>query len=300
MADRLVRVEQRTTHLLHVHREGAGSALRATGISRLVPAPVAIAGAVAAGRAAWMHPGRRVRARRWAELVAPGLGPARTNRLARRHLVELAVQSELFWRAGSAHRLAIDGVEHLDAALARGRGAIVAFPHVGPITYVPIAVAARHGRAYIARRPNHAAGLVTGREGRWIKLQRGAIEDAGGRLLTRGGTFDLLQALLARGEVVLISWDRLGDGRVEFLGRELGVGKGTDRLAAVSGAPVVPALAFRERHRARIRMWPAVEPDADGRVVPALARIAEEGLRPRPAQANDTLAAWLAGKAGSL
>jgi KDO2-lipid IV(A) lauroyltransferase len=284
----LARVEERTAHLLHVRGESPASRVRASGITRRVPQALAVAWAVQLGRGAWLLPARRESARRWAQVMLPGADAATRDRLARRHLVELAVQSELYWHVPDVvgNPAVVEGGEHLDAALAQGRGAIVALSHVGPMTAALAALGARQGRIYAVRQAGNYSGVVTGDEGRWTKYQRQVVEDAGVRLLSRGGVFGALQALLARGEVVLVAWDVPGRRPVAWLGQEMQLSGGVPNLAGATGAPVVPALAVRDRWRVRVLLAPALaadDPDLPRRV----AESAETALRTRLPQLQE-------------
>jgi lauroyl/myristoyl acyltransferase len=133
-----------------------------------------------------------------------------------------------------------------------------------------------------------------------MRTTREVMEEAGVRFVTRGGSGDVLLALLERGDVVCLSWDQIGRAEVVAFGRSAPVSAGVDHLAAESGAPVVPALALRRRWRIEVVFGPPVTPGADGRVVPSLVRELEAGLDGRLAQGQDAIALWLTGRAGSL
>ena len=97
---------------------------------RRIPARVAVAVAVARGRAEWRDPEARARARAAIEAV---VGPVPEHEaLARAHLIESAVREELIWRPSHLDGARFAGREHLEHALASGRGAIASFVHPGP------------------------------------------------------------------------------------------------------------------------------------------------------------------------
>jgi hypothetical protein len=168
------------------------------------------------------------------------------------------------------------------------------------MTAVPVAIAQARGRIYVSRRRDAHAGVVYGALGRWMRMTRELLEDAGARFVTRGRSGDVLLALLERGDVVCVGWDQTGRSQVRAFGRIAPISAGIDHLATASGAPVVPAVALRRRWRIQVTIGPAVTPDADGRVVPVLVRDLEDRLRGRLAQGQDAIAVWLTGRTGSL
>jgi lauroyl/myristoyl acyltransferase len=294
LADRLAEVEAPTAHRLEVRGEPLQTLLRGTGLHRAVPTPVAVAAIRAAARTAWRSSApTRDRARSWARAV---LGPAATaeevDGLARRHLVESMVGSELQWRTWLGHRMPVDGMDHLRAAKAHGRGAIVACTHVGPMMLMAQALCAHGERPYFARKGGDHAGVVHGANGRWIKTMRGAAEDAGCRFVSRGKSADVLTALLDRGATILTPWDVPGRGRITLLGRPARISAGVARLAASTGAPVVPALTWHEKGRARARLKAPIGGDAEA-ILRALAADYDAVLHQHLPQAHDVLAQTL-------
>lgn len=149
----------------------------------------------------------------------------------------------------------IEGREHLDAALARGRGAIVLNPHAGNIMMMIAALALGGYRytQYAARGlapPEVAAqnAAVFGHNA-WRRATREAREANEDHLpaqfLSLQTPVRHLYRSLARNEVVGIAFDgRIGTRfvPVQYLGRQALLNPGPYRLAASTGAAIVPAL----------------------------------------------------------
>ncbi|MCB9765978.1 MAG: lysophospholipid acyltransferase family protein [Alphaproteobacteria bacterium] len=155
------------------------------------------------------------------------------------------------WR----HYLRFDGVEHLDAALDRGKGAIILFPHAGNFMMMIAAVSLSGYRytQYAARgmAPDEVAAehaKVMGHN-RWRLAARLAREGNEDRLPASFITLDTpvrhLYRRLKDNEVVGIAFDgRIGSRfvKADYLGREALISPGPYRLAASTGAAIVPTL----------------------------------------------------------
>jgi KDO2-lipid IV(A) lauroyltransferase len=156
----------------------------------------------------------------------------------------------------------IEGREHLDIALALGRGVIVVTPHLGPyelggallasLGYAVHAVVERLDAATLDALASYRAatgmGLVT--------------RDAGARSLVR---------LLREGQVVLLVADRVvggGEGVVVPFGNGgRAVPTGPAALALATGAPVLVGAIVRTGTsvpRYRVHLEPALHPDRTG------------------------------------
>jgi lauroyl/myristoyl acyltransferase len=168
-------------------------------------------------------------------------------------------------------RFSIEGLEHIDQALADGRGAVLAIPHVGgwdvggswfvrqgyPLTVVVEAL-----------QPPELFDWFVGLRGRFgftvIPLDRGA------------GT-QVLRALRANQVVALLSdRDITGGGvEVEFFGERTTLPGGPATLALRAGAPIMPtAIYFDGRgHHAVVR--PPVLMERTGRLREDVARITQ-------------------------
>jgi KDO2-lipid IV(A) lauroyltransferase len=303
VADRLAAVDVPTSHLFPVRDGRLRQALharprmrRALGLRRAVRL------ARLRGRAEWrLRPGlRRAATARARTLLGRGADPGAVRVLARDHLLEGTMQGELTWQPWAAARMPVRGIEHLEAARAGGRGAILAGAHVGPMLNLTYALAARGHPPYVVtlRRPDRP--LPPGPRGRWIRMQHIQVERAGCRWVRLGepGNYDLLRALLERGELCWLNWDVPGDLPVPLLGGTAHVRTGLARLALETGAQVVPGLSWREGDGHAAELLRPVDPvaHADERaVLEAVVGRVEPALRPRLAQVQPFFTACLGG-----
>jgi lauroyl/myristoyl acyltransferase len=135
----------------------------------------------------------------------------------------------------------VDGWDHLDRALAAGRGAIMVGVHLSSVALAGQVVAAKgYAVTSVAERvePPALMELLT-------RLRSGG----GVRVLSLGAnlTHDLV-AVLRRNEVVGLIMDRdiAGTGvPVSFFGSETRLPGGAALLALRTGAPILPAVAIR-------------------------------------------------------
>jgi KDO2-lipid IV(A) lauroyltransferase len=300
-ADRLATVDAPTSHLFPVRDGRLRQALHARPrVRRALGLGRAVRLARLRGRAEWrLRPGPR-RAARAGALLRPDADPGAVRALARAHLLEETIQGELTWHPWAAARMPVRGLERLEAARAGGRGAILAGAHVGPMHNLMHALAARGHAPYVVtlRRPDRP--LPPGPRGRWIRMQHLLVERAGCRWVRLGepGTYEVLRALLERGELCWLNWDVPGDLPVPFLGGTARVRTGIGRLALHTGAQVVPGLAWREGDGHAADLLPALDPavHADERaLMTAVVGAVEPALRPRLAQVQPYFTACLGG-----
>lgn len=248
LADRLAELDVPQAHRLVVVDEHLGGRLHAIpALHRPVPLRAAVALAGARGRAEWrLLPGRRALAMGRARVLAPpGAPEAVVERLARAHLRELCVQTELSWRPWDARGMPVEGLDGLEAALAGGRGAILATLHAGPWLNLVHALQARGLRMNLSGGRRQWEPPLRGHEGRWIKTQNVWAEEAGARWVRKPGSFEVVRELLRRGELCWMNWDGPGTTAAVFLERPVRVASGIARLALELGTPVIPALVLR-------------------------------------------------------
>ena len=252
---------------------------------RRIPLPVAVATAVRAGRRAWeIDPAAREMARRAIFAVA-GI---EHDGLARAHLVENAVREELIWRPWDARRGRWTGAEHLDAALATGRGVVFSFVHSGPFPGVTAAIASRTDRLHVVTGTwmflPYEGDDESARRVRWLaNLQALPVT-----LLTHVGSYQALADALRGGGAVLTAFDAPGPRPTAFLHREIRLATGTARLAVETGALVVPIWRARERWRMRTIVGEPIEPGDDPDVLhERLARLHSAWILARPAALED-------------
>ncbi|MFQ5601164.1 MAG: lysophospholipid acyltransferase family protein [Candidatus Krumholzibacteriia bacterium] len=218
--------------------------------------------------------------------------PAR-RRIAARSYEHLGMTLVELLRLGPAEALAVrerletHGVEHLHAALARGRGAIVASAHYGnwevlgagavacglPVTFV------------VQRMRNRAADSMLCRR----------RESAGVRVLERGMALRRVREELGANRLVSIMCDQDARRRgvfVPFFGVPASTHKGAAQLALRHDAPFIPAFGRRlPDGRHRMLVYPPLEPpagvDEEEAVLALLTRfnqLLEEVIREEPQQ----------------
>jgi KDO2-lipid IV(A) lauroyltransferase len=224
----------------------AGVLGRAAG--RLPPGPARRLGHGLGDLAYWGLPGRRrIAVDNLARAFGARLGAPERGALARanfRHLGETVLECcrLFFGPAGAMHaRVRIEGVEHIKAALAEGRGALYLTAHFGNWELL----AASHLGAGLPPlnvvirpldNPFLDALVARGRE-------RGQL-----RLIPKRAAVKGVQAALARGECVGILLDQ-NAGRqgvfVPFFGEAASTSRSLAVLALKTGAPVVPAFIHR-------------------------------------------------------
>jgi len=222
----------------------------------------AVLGAAGGTLAYLLNRRARAAALRNLAVICPDLTERERRRLAIRTFVHGAWSYlELFVLAHTgpdklraAYRIV--GWEHLDAALADGRGVIMVTAHVGAPSVTGQLVALHGVQANVVVEPMRPAALH-----RLINHLRGAF---GIRTLPiDASTVRHIVAALRRNEVVGILADRdvAGSGEIlPFFGRPTRVTTAAATLARRTGASVVPAIAFRTGAFHGVgRIEPAVE-----------------------------------------
>ncbi len=296
---RLAATEQPQARRLIVERPGIVALVHGTpALHRLVPGPVAVALARARARAEWrLSASRRAEMRaRAAALAAPGSAAPDVERLARDTLREQCVQTELSWRPWAARRMPVRGIEHLDEARAAGAGTILVTVHAGPFLNLIHALAARGHRVYLSGGRSLDEPPLHGHDGLWTKTQNVWVEQAGCRWVRRGGSYEVIEELLRRGETVWMAFDARGDLPVPLLGRSVGVRSGIAQLACSTGATLIPAFAFSEGLGQAGLLLDPIRPSPGvgaAELTSSLARAVDEALAPRRAEGHAVLARLL-------
>lgn len=153
------------------------------------------------------------------------------------------------------HYMVFEGRENLDAALARGKGALLLNPHAGNFMLM-IAAVSLSGYTYTQYAARGMAPPEVAAENpevfginRWRREARAVREASEDRLPANFITLDTsvrhLYRCLGRNECVGIAFDgRIGSRfvRVPYLGREALLNPGPYRMAASTGAAIIPTL----------------------------------------------------------
>lgn len=188
----------------------------------------------------------------------------------------------------SRRLVAIEGLEHLERALAGGRGAILLTAHFGSFELFQTACAARGIPASVVHREQDNAGFQ-----RILDEWR---TGAGVEMLPRGSAVRGVLRALRRGRVVGMPVDQDTPRKegvfVPFFGRPACTRSAPARIAMKTGAPVIPGFLFRSadglshvvRFGPPIEMLPAGD-DRDAAVIENVRRmtaIVEEAIRAAP------------------
>jgi KDO2-lipid IV(A) lauroyltransferase len=184
-------------------------------------------------------------ARRNLELCYPQLGVPERNRLLAKHFESLGVgvfETGITWWSPDSRLLAmttVEGLEHLDAALAAGNGAILLSAHFTTLEIGARAICARRPTS-IMYRPTKNAVLE-----QFLKDNRGRHAK---KAIPRDDIRTLVGALKAN-EIVWYAPDQAyrkkGAEMVAFFGIPAATNTATSRLARLTGAAVLPYFPER-------------------------------------------------------
>lgn len=252
----------------------------ATLLGRLMPAGgPRVVGAVVGPVAAALTPSTRRVVTATLRRADPGLRGGALRRAVRRAYASYARHyAEAFSVSHTPARVvqrgfAVTGYEHIEAGLARGRGVILALPHLGGREWAGRWLVARGLRLHVVverlASPAAFAAFVRAREGWGASVI--PLDDGAGAAVQRA---------LARNEVVALPCDRdvAGNGvPVRMFGEATTVPAGPALLALRTGAALVPVATYfapgRHGHHAWVR--PALEPLRAGRLRDDLAALAQ-------------------------
>jgi len=220
-------------------------------VTRLLPSPLRYPLAALAGRTIFslMPQRRRIAYENYGQVLGLPWNHPRTKRVARHAFGNFAKMIADFLLMSTLSPEAIrelvraEGVEHLDRALAAGRGAIVVTAHV---SNWDILAAAASVRGYAV----HAVMNTLGSD-RLNDLVIASRHRIGMRTIsTESGSLRRILKALARNEVVALVCDLYrGDHgvTVDFFSRPATLPAGPAAIALKTGAPLVPVWVRRER-----------------------------------------------------
>lgn len=229
-----------------------------------LPRPLAETAARALLRAlALAVPRLRRTARRNLELAMPGLEPRRRERIVAEMFRSLARMAVVFARLPRLHRQNIseliryDGFEHFERALARGRGVLFAAAHLGNWELSAYAHGLLAGPMDIVVRPLDNPLLD-----RLVERRRTLC---GNRIIPKKDAARAVLRALRENRAVGILIDQNASAAegvfVDFFGRKACASAAFVRLAARSGAAVIPGFALWSEAEGRyvLRFYPPVE-----------------------------------------
>lgn len=142
---------------------------------------------------------------------------------------------------------AIEGMDHLDAALAEGRGVILLTAHAGNYELGGVLLRARNLKVHAVYKPDRFVAVERLREG--MRAMGGVVG-----IPVDGVGFSTLPlvGLLRQGAMVGMQGDRdfsLNGVPMPFFGREVPFPRGPWELAAMTGAPIVTSFFFTDAQR---------------------------------------------------
>lgn len=265
-------------------------------LGRFTPRPVAAALAEVTGWASFATmPDRRELVGRHLDRVTAGaLDPVARRRAIRRAFTSYARYWMESCRATAATateldlRMTYEGLGNLDAALAHGRGVIIALPHLGSWDYGGAFLASIGYPATVVVEPIQPPELFE-----WFADMRRGL---GLEVVPLGPTAAaaVSRRLRSGGIVGLVSDRDLGGSgvEVEFFGERTTLPAGPATLALRTGAALVPvAVYLRDGGRNHAVVRPAIPVERRGtlredvtRVTQALAHAMEELIRLAPEQ----------------
>ena len=231
-------------------------------LHRLVPDRTALRIAWGIGRLRWYWPSERRKAIARVSLTVKGTRREGEEReLARRELSIRMLRRELAWRRPLLRRAPIEGVERLEAALASGRPVLITGAHIGA---GGARVLMEHGFSWYAAVGSwldpDAPVERRGYKGYWMRARRRWGEEAGVRYVIMGGSFDLLRALLERGETCLAFCDTPGRMRTHMAGKVAHLASGPAMLAHQTGALVVPIAGLLDTRGPHVEILEPIDP----------------------------------------
>lgn len=180
------------------------------------------------------------------------LPPGEIERLAQAHYAHLARLAGEFLRyrwlspARKKALVRVEGVEHFTKAWEAKRGILVLTGHFGNFEVATLAGLTQfpevHGHIHFVRRPIKP---------RWLDaLVNRRMRSAGFGTLGKRESLDQVLALLGQGDAIVVPFDQHAqapDGiEVELFGHPAGTFKSLAIIALATGAPVLPAAAWRE------------------------------------------------------
>jgi KDO2-lipid IV(A) lauroyltransferase len=180
--------------------------------------------------------------------LRPELTPAERRRLARRTFANFAAASVDLFRLPSASReelvalVSFEGLQHVDAGLARGRGVIIVTAHLGPYEL---------GGACLAARGYQASAVVENLEPEVMEALSTFRQATGMQLITlKRAVVGTFRALKENRSVLLVADRVVGSGspgiELPFASGIRPVPTGPATFAISSGAPIIVGHIVRD------------------------------------------------------
>lgn len=179
------------------------------------------------------------------------------HELARQYVIERTVDRALFWQQPWSANLDAPSAARLRGTLSGGRGVLLSACHVGAYYRLQCAPQLNTRGTYIVPGPwffQSPSPTYWGRRlARWHKGMKS-------RPVPARGSFRIIQALLQRGDPVLLFFDMPGPRETRFLGKPTTLAEGSAQLALRADALVLPLRARRLGHRVWVEVAAPLDP----------------------------------------
>jgi lauroyl/myristoyl acyltransferase len=162
--------------------------------------------------------------------------------VARSYVAYQARRGELRWHPELITSLRVEGVEHLSAAQALGRGVVLSFIHHGIYEGALASVAGLGFPSQMVVYPY----MLEPDAPLWLQQHVRVATSNGGAPVSSAIGADGLADLLGRGEIVAIASDVPGRTPIKLVGREVLGSFGAARLPMATGSPVVVMTSGEE------------------------------------------------------
>lgn len=250
----------------------------------VVPVRVAISRAERRGHEVWeRHTGERAQAIAAMETILAGTSrEGELRELARVWLTESKIDRALFWQRPWSARLDAQSTERLEQALSADRGVVLSACHMGPYYRLQCVRRLDGPDTYLVPGAWFFEPPSSDYWGRRLARWRKGTHS---RLVPAKGSFRIIQALLERGERVLLFFDMPGARETRFLGKPVMLADGTAQLAMRADALVVPLRARRDGHQVWVDVAAPLDPRGFAGVdelIDSLAALHERWILERP------------------
>jgi len=234
--------------------EDIANKVRARVPKALIPALVA-----ARTRLAWRRPAVREDALAQMGFVLEKTSPdADIEAVARAYVRYQARRGELRWHPELLTSLPVEGIDHLLAARAEGRGVVLNFMHHGYYDGAFPSIARLGAPAHLVVYPY----MLEDDAPLWLQQHVKVGSMNGGTAVSAGMGTDGLLSLLRRGEILALASDVPGRTPLRFVGRDVLGSFGAARLASLAQAPVVVMTSEENESGPFIRLHEPLDPEA--------------------------------------
>jgi lauroyl/myristoyl acyltransferase len=210
-------------------------------------------------RVAWSRPGVREDALAQMRFLLEKSRPeADLEAAARAYVRRQAWRGEVRWHPEMVTAMRVEGMEHMRAAQARGRGVMLNFMHHGTYEGALSSVGRLGAPAAMVVYPY----MLRADAPRWLKQHiKVACLGGGTPLSAEVGTQGIVDQL-GQGKVVAVASDVPGRTPLRFAGRDVLGSFGAARIAADAGSPVVVMTSEQDEQGPFVRLHEILDPAA--------------------------------------